>query len=149
MREVLGRLSAIGAQKRPPSLKVGEAFFYKNDLVYVVLCEYNFGNRDLHPCEDELDGAFRVDFQYDECRLHIKARVHRVICSESNLQDRWLNEVLTINVGDPPLNLDDLCRVRIDGTFRIGCQTYKVNEVTSSGIVIALCVFPASRRGEV
>jgi hypothetical protein len=71
MMEVRGRLTAIGAQKRIPSLKVGEAFLYKNKLVCVVLCKDSFGNRVLNPCEDELDGDFGVDFQYDGCRRHV------------------------------------------------------------------------------
>jgi hypothetical protein len=83
MREVPGRLTASGAKKRLPSLKVGEAFLYKNGLVYVVLSEDHFGNRDLHPCENELDGDFGVDFQYDGCRLHnITTHFNLVIWSE-------------------------------------------------------------------
>jgi hypothetical protein len=49
MGEVIGRFTESCAQKRLPSLKVGEAFLYKNDLVYVFLCEDNFENCDLHP----------------------------------------------------------------------------------------------------
>jgi hypothetical protein len=121
----------IGAQKRIPSLKFGEAFLYKNDLV------------------NEGDGAYGVYFQYDDCRIHIKARFNRVICSASNLQDLWLDKALTVNARDPPINLDDLCCITIGDTFRVCRQTYKVNEVTFFGFVVDFCVFSASRRGEV
>jgi hypothetical protein len=53
---VLGRVAEIGTQKHLHSLKFVEAFLYKSDLVYAVLFEDNIGNRDLHPCEDEVDG---------------------------------------------------------------------------------------------
>jgi hypothetical protein len=149
MREMLGGLTVIGDQKRLPYLKVREALLYKNNLVYVVLCKYNFGNRDLYPCEDELDGAFGVDFQYSGCRLHIKAHFNCAIFSESNFQDVWLNEALTTNAHEPPINMDDLCNVRFGGTFRVCHQMYKGNEVTYSGLVMDLCVFPASWWGEV
>jgi hypothetical protein len=64
---MLGCLTSSGAKKRLPSLKVGEVALYKNELVYVVLCEDNSRNCNMHPCEDEVDGDYGVDFQYDGC----------------------------------------------------------------------------------
>jgi hypothetical protein len=72
-REVLGRLAVIGAQKHLHSLKVGDEFLYKNDLVYVVLCEDNFGNRDLHPCEDEVDSVMLISRYPDGIELPTKS----------------------------------------------------------------------------
>jgi hypothetical protein len=57
--------------------------------------------------------------------------------------------VLTINARDPSINLDNLWSVIIGGMFRVGCQMLKVNEVMSSGLIMALCVFLASRRGDI
>jgi hypothetical protein len=141
----------LGWCRRPETVsvaKVGEAFLYKNDLVYVVMCCDNYDNRDFNPCVLEHNKALGMDFEFDGRSIIARAIFERFIRSESNLNEEWLCDALTINARDPSINLDDLVQIRIGGTFRDSGVTYRITYVMDGGVVISIVVFPRLHDGD-
>jgi hypothetical protein len=88
---------------------------YKNDLVYAVMCGDNYNNWDFNSCVLEHDKAPGMDFKFHGHSAIARTRFKRFICSDLNLNEEWLCDVLAINTRDPPINLDDLVQVLILG----------------------------------